>query len=417
MDIARDPPKSLKKYLVASMIVVALALVTFGATRLRPAVVTMERSVITFDTVAIGDMVRDVHAPGSLVAEHTRIIVATTGGRVESLLSRPGDSVAAGGTIVVLSNADVALAALQVQQQLTQALSGLAQLRSSLQQQRVSQLGLVAQLHTQELEATRTARVFDTLDKRRLASSNEVAAARDKAKEIELRYQLESARAADMKVAEAEQIRLEEDGIDGLRKIVQEQRGRVASLRVTAGEAGQLQSLGNPTLELGQWVNSGIELARVSQPGRLKAVLRVPETQARDIVRGLSASIDTHDGVVSGHVATIDPVSHGGSVTVEIALDGPLPRGARVDLSVDGAIEIDRLRRVLHVGRPAYGFAETVVKLFKVVPNTGEAVRVDVALGKATVNNVELKGGLSRGDSVIISDMAQMLTETRIRIR
>ena len=416
MDIERDAPRSLKKYFIAAGIVLALVLATFGAVRLRPALVTMERGVITFDTVVVGDMVRDVHAPGQLVPEHTRIIVATTGGRVEALPSRPGDSVTAGGTIVMLSNADVQLAALQVQQQLTQALSGLAQLRSSLQQQRVTQQGLVAQLHTQLLDAARTARVLDTLDARRLASSNEVAAARDKAKEIELRYQLESARAADMKSAEADQIRLDQEGIEGLRKILQEQKGRVASLRVSAGEAGQLQSLGNPTLELGQWVNSGIELARVSQPGRLKAVLRVPETQARDIVRGLSASIDTHDGIVTGHVATIDPVSHNGSVTVEVALDGPLPKGARVDLSVDGAIEINRLRNVLHVGRPAYGSAGTVVKLFKVIPNTGDAVRVDVSLGQASVSNVELKAGLVRGDSVIISDMSPMLNETRIRI-
>lgn len=417
MDIERDPPRSKRRHVIAGAVVAALVMATYGATRLRPAVITMERAVTTFDTVTVGDMVRDVRAPGSLVPEHTRIIVATTGGRIESLPVRPGDTVSAGGTIILLSNADVELAALQVQQQLMQAHAGLAQLKSSLQQQRVTQQGLVAQLHTQQLDADRTARVLDTLDKKRLASMNEVAAARDRAQEIDMRYQLELKRMDDMKLAEAEQIQLNQQEIDGLRRIVQEQRNRVASLRVSAGESGQVQSLGNPQLELGQWVNSGIELARVAQPGRLKAVLRVPETQAKDIARGLRASIDTHDGVVSGHVASIDPVSHGGSVTVEIALDGPLPKGARVDLSIDGAIEIDRLTNVMHVGRPAYGLAETVVKLFKLIPNTGEAVRVDVTLGKASVNSVELKSGLSRGDSIIISDMSQVLTEARIRIR
>ena len=417
MDIQRDPPRNRKKYIAGASVIAALMLATFGLTRLRPAVVTMERAVITFDTVSVGDLVRDVRAPGSLVPEHTRIIVATTSGRIESLPVRPGDTVSAGGTIIVLSNTDVALAALQVQQQLIQALAGLAQLKSSLQQQRVTQQGVVAQLHTQQRDAERSVRVLDTLDKKHLVSMNEVAAARDRAQEIDMRYQLELKRINDMKLAESEQIQLNQQQVDGLRRILQEQRNRVSSLRVSASEAGQVQSLGNPPLELGQWVNSGIELARVAQPGRLKAVLRVLETQAKDVVRGLHASIDTHDGVVSGHVASIDPVSHGGSVTVEIALDGPLPKGARVDLAVDGAIEIDRLRHVMQIGRPAYGMAETVVKLFKVIPNTNEAIRVNVVFGKASVSSVELRGGLSRGDSVIISDMLQMLTEARIRLR
>ena len=417
MDIARDPPKSRKKYIIATIVVLGGILGAFSLTRLRPAVVTMERSVITFDTVTMGDMVRDVRGPGTLVPERTRIIVATTGGRIEALPVRAGDTVLAGATIIQLSNSDVELAALQVQQQLTQALAQLAQLRSSLQQQHVSQQGLVAQLRTQNLEAERSARVLDSLDRMRLASKNEVASARERAQEMSTRYQLELRRNEDMKLSELEQIQLSQQQIAGLRQILQEQRNRVASLRVAAIEAGQLQSLGNPRLELGQWVNSGIELARLSQPGRLKAVLRVPETLARDLVLGLRASIDTHDGVVSGHVANIDPVSHGGSVTVDVALDGPLPRGARVDLNVDGAIEIERLTNVMHVGRPAYGAAGTLVKLFKVIPNTGDVVRTDVRLGRASVNSVELKGGLSRGDSVIVSDMSPMLSEARIRIR
>lgn len=417
MDIARDPPKSRKKYIIATIVVLGGILGAFSLTRLRPAVVTMERAVITFDTVTMGDMVRDVRGPGTLVPERTRIIVATTGGRIEALPVRAGDTVLAGATIIQLSNSDVELAALQVQQQLTQALAQLAQLRSSLQQQHVSQQGLVAQLRTQNLDAERSARVLDSLDRMRLASMNEVASARERAQEMSTRYQLELRRNEDMKLSELEQIQLSQQQIAGLRQILQEQRNRVASLRVAAIEAGQLQSLGNPRLELGQWVNSGIELARLSQPGRLKAVLRVPETLARDLVLGLRASIDTHDGVVSGHVANIDPVSHGGSVTVDIALDGPLPRGARVDLNVDGAIEIERLTNVMHVGRPAYGAAGTLVKLFKVIPNTGDVVRTDVRLGRASVNSVELKGGLSRGDSVIVSDMSPMLSEARIHIR
>jgi hypothetical protein len=188
-------------------------------------------------------------------------------------------------------------------------------------------------------------------------------------------------------------------------------------MRITAGESGQLQTLGNPTLELGQWVNSGVELARVSQPGRLKAMLRVPETQAKDIVAGQTATIDTHDGVVAGRVTRIEPTSRGGTVAVEVALDGALPKGARADLGVDGVIVIERLPHVTHLGRPAYGAAGSVVGLFRVVPNTGDAMRVSVRLGRASVSTIEVLQGLATGDSVIISDMSQMANEARVRIR
>lgn len=417
MDIERDKPKHTKRYVIAGAVFVVLVASTIALTRLRNAVTTMDRAVLTFDTVTVGDMVRDVRAPGSLVPEHTRIIVATTGGRVESLPVRPGEVVNPATTIIQLSNADVEMAALQVQQQLTQAYATLSQLKSLQQQQRMTQQGVIAQLRTQTLDADRARIVLDSLDARRLASRNEVAAGRDHAQELTIRYQLEQKRLADVQATDAEQIQLNQQQIDGLKQILQEQRNRVTSMRVTAGEAGQLQSLGSPQLELGQWVNSGIELARVSQPGRLKAVLRVPETLAKDVAPGQRATIDTHDGVVSGRVTSIDPVSRGATVTVEVALDGPLPKGARADLSVDGAIEIERLRNVLHVGRPAYGAQESVIRLFKVIPNTNDAMRTNVSVGKASVNNIVIRQGLARGDSVIISDMSQQLTDARVRLR
>lgn len=417
MDIERDKPTDTRKYVIAAATIVALLLVTLALRRLRPAATAIDRSVATFDTVRVGDMVRDVRGPGTLVPEHVRIIVATTGGRVEALPIRPGASVDAGTTIVQLSNTDVQLAALQVQQQLTQAYAGLAQLKSLQRQQSITQQGVVAQLRTQHLEAERAARVIDTLDKRRLASRNEVEAAHDRAQELTTRYQLELRRGEEMRASDVEQTRLHEQQIEGLKRIAQEQRNRASSMRVTAGEAGQLQSLGSPQLELGQWVNSGIELARVSQAGRLKAILRIPETLARDIAVGQRVTIDTRDGLVEGRVIGSDPISRGGSVTVEVALVGPLPKGARADVSVDGAIEIERLRNVMHVGRPAYGAAETDIKLFKVIPNTGEAVRVDAQLGKASITSVELRRGLVRGDSVIISDMSLFLTEPRVKLK
>ena len=417
MDIERDRPSNRRKYFIVGAVVAAVSLGTAALTRLKPAVTTLERSKLTFDTVSIGDVIRDVRAPGTLVPEHVRIIVATTGGRVEALPLRPGASVQAGTTIIQLSNTDVELSALQVQQQITQAYASLAQMRSFQQQERITQQGAVAQLRTQHLDAERTARVLDSLDRRQLSSKNEIAAAHERAQEISMRYELEQRRADQMKSSATEQLKLAQDQIDGLKRIQQAQQTRVTSMRVTAGESGQLQSLGSPQLELGQWVNSGIELARVAQSDRLKAVLRVPENLAKDVTVGQRTTVDTHDGVVPGHVISIDPAARGGTVTIEVSLEGPLPKGARADLSIDGAIQIERLAKVMHVGRPAYGAAESEVRLFRVVSNTGEATRVNVSVGKASVNDIVVLRGLSRGDSIIISDMSQMLTEARVRLK
>ena len=417
MDIERDRPSNRRKYLIAAAIVAVLLLATAALTRLKPAVTTLERSKLTFDTVSIGDVIRDVRAPGTLAPEHVRIIVATTGGRVEALPLRPGAKVEPGATIVMLSNTDVELSALQVQQQLTQAYAARAQMRSFQEQERITQQGAVAQMRTQHLDAERNARVLDSLDKRQLSSKNEIAAAHERAQEVSMRYELEQRRSAQMQASSKEQLKLAQDQIDGLKRIQQAQQTRVTSMRVTAGESGQLQSLGSPQLELGQWVNSGIELARVATSDRLKAVLHVPENLAKDVLVGQKTTVDTHDGIVPGHVISIDPAARGGTVTIEVSLEGPLPKGARADLSIDGAIQIERLPNVMHVGRPAYGAAESTIRLFRVTPNKGEAERVNVDVGKASVNDIVIRRGLARGDSLIISDMSQLLTETRVRLK
>lgn len=385
--------------------------------RVRNAVTTLERGTLTFDTVTVGEMQRDVRGPGSLVAEHTRILVAATGGRIEALPVHAGQNVSASTIVVELSNPDVQRAALEIKQSLLQAHVGLSQLRSSLAQQRVMQMGLVAQLRTQRREAERTAAVQDTLGKKLLASRNEVVAAHDRLQELTTRFELEQRRLVDMQTSEAEQIRLNQAQISGLERLVNDQETRVAAMRVSAGEIGQIQSLGNPELELGQWVNSGTEIARVTSPGRLKAVLRIPDTQANEVVVGQRATIDTHDGTIAGRVARIDPTSHGSTVAIEVALEGPMPRSARADLGIDGTIIVETLPRILHVGRPAYGGQESVVRMFRVVPNTADAIRVDVRFGRASVSTVEIKHGLARGDSVILSDMAPYFADSRIRLQ
>ena len=418
MDIKREPPKKTKKYIAGAVVVVGVLVISAFISRLKPAAPPVERATLWIDTVKRGEMVRSVNAPGTLEPEHVRIIVAVTSGRVETLPVLPGVNVTPDETILTLSNPDIDLQTLQYQQQLTQSYAALAQLRTSLQQSLMSQEGVVAQLVTQYQTAARNATVVDSLDKKHLSSPNEVAAAHDLVTELKRRLDLERQRYSDMQASQKQQLDLQQQQIDGLKQILQEQKNRVAKMRVTAGESGQLLSLGNPQLELGQWVNSGIELARVAQPGRLKAVLRVPETQAKDVAVGQRATIDLHNnGIIEGHVIRSDPSSQAGTVTVEVALDGALPQGARSDLSVDGTIEIDRLKNVLYVARPAYGQAESTVGLFKVLKNSGFAERTNVKLGRASVNTIEVVSGLAVGDSVIVSDMSTWDNTSRVKLK
>ena len=418
MDIKREPPKKTKKYIAGGVALVGVLVISSFISRLKPAAPPVERATLWIDTVKRGEMVRSVSAPGTLVPEHIRIIVATTSGRVETLPVRPGETVTPISTILTLSNPDLDLQTLQYQQQLMQSYAALAQLKTSLQQGLMTQEGAVAQLVTQYQNSVRQAAVADSLDKKGLAGKNEVAAAHDLVNELKRRLDLERQRFTDLQASQKQQLDLQQDQINGLKQILQEQRNRVAWMRVTAGESGQLLTLGNPQLELGQWVNSGIELARVAQPGRLKAVLRVPETQAKDVVPGQRATIDLHNnGIIEGHVMRTDPSSQAGTVTVEVALDGALPNGARSDLSVDGTIEIDRLKDVLYVGRPAYGQAESTVGLFRVEKGSGYASRTNVKLGRASVNTIEVVNGLAVGDSVIISDMSTWDNTSRVRLK
>jgi multidrug resistance efflux pump len=418
LDIKREPPKKTKKYIAGAVAILGVLAISAFISRLRPAAPPVERATLWIDTVKKGDMTISVNAPGTLEPEHIRIIVAIEGGRVETLPVQPGATVSPDQTILTLSNPDLDLQTLQYEQQLTQAYAALAQLKTTLQQGLMTEQGAVAQLVTQYHDAVRTSTVVDSLNKKGLSSPNEVDSAHDRVTELKQRLDLERQRYADMQASQKQQLDLQQQQIDGLKQILAEQKNRVASMRVTAGEAGQLLTLGNPQLELGQWVNSGIELARVAQPGKLKAVLRVPETQAKDVAVGQHAIIDLHNnGTVEGHVIRADPSSQAGTVTVEVALDGPLPQGARSDLSVDGTIEIERLKNVMYVGRPAYGQAESTVGLFRVEKNTGYASRVNVKLGRASVNTIVVDGGLAVGDSVIISDMSAWDNTSRVRLK
>lgn len=417
MDIVRDRPRHRARFLIpASLLLAGVA----GIAALRgasSAEVVVERSLLSVDTVASSAIVRDLRAPGVLVSDGVRVLVAATAGRIEALPVSPGAAVTPTTEIARLSNPDLELAALQTRQQVLQAEAAAAQLRIRLRDQRASQQALLAQLQTQRLDAERTARVLDSLDRRGLASRNEVAAARDRAREMLVRSRLEQDRLDDMQRSEAEQLSLATQQTAGLRQIEAEQRRRQASLRVLAGQDGALHSLGAPKLELGAWVNSGAEIARIVRPGHLKVQLRVPEAEAKHVVIGQRAEVDTHDGVVAGHVDGIDPVLRDGSITVEVAFDGPVPPGARPDGGVEGVIMLEQLPRLTHLSRPAYGRSGGTVRLFRIRPNTGIAERVDVLMGRTTSTRAEIVRGLAVGDSVIVSDMSPYITEERIRLR
>ena len=414
MDIPRQPrPKRGRIALVAGG---ALAIVagSVALTRLEPAAPTAERGTLWVDSVRRGTLVRQVRAPGTLVPEHVRIVSALTAGRVEQLAVRPGVTVAPGTVLLELSNPDVQLQALEAERQLGQAEASLVALRNQLETARLQQQASVATITSEFNDARRNAEVFESLDRKGLSSTNEVERARDRARELASRREIEQRRLALVGRTLGEQLALEEANVRRMRDVARFHRERVAGMRVVAGDAGVLQEL---PLELGQWVVPGQALARVAQPGRLKAVLRVPETQAKDVALGQSVGVDTRNGVVAGRVVRIDPAVQNGSVTVEVALEGALPNGARADLSVDGTIEIERLPDVLHVGRPAYGQPESTVGLFVLDADGAHARRVQARLGRASVSAIEVVQGLRPGDRVIISDVSQWDGQDRLRIK
>jgi len=394
--------------------VLALVAITVALTNLEPRARAADRASLLIDSVSRGEMVRSVRAPGTLVPERIVIISAVTAGRVEELPLRPGVTVTAETVIATLSNPDVELQRLEAERQLTSAEAQYLTLRTQLETQRMSQESALAAMRTQFNEAARQKRLFDSLDARGLASTNEVQAASDRMRELSERVQLEERQLSILLSSVDEQLALQRAQIERMRAIRDFNDERVASMRVTAGEAGVLTEL---PLELGQWVVPGERLARVAQPGELMAVLRVPATQARDVVQGQNATIDTRNGIIQGHVMRVDPVVQNGTVTVEVALDGELPQGARADLSVDGVIELQRLEDVLYVQRPYYGQADGTVSMFRLEPDGKHAIKVPVALGASSVSVIEVKSGLQVGDRVIVSDMSQFDDVERVRLQ
>jgi len=414
VDIPRAPVnKKRRRTLYAVGGVAAVALVTVALSRLRPAAPSVDRATLVIDTVKQGAMVRDVRGPGTLTPESPTFISAVTSGRVDRVYLRPGAKVQASTVLLEMSNPDVELQALSADQAVSAAQGALVTLRTSLENQRLTQEGVVAQARSAFLDAQRTAMAAESLAQRGLIASFDLSKARDQVGVARSQVDIEQRRLAVIAGSVDSQIALQRDQVERLRAISRFQQGRIASMHVTAGAAGVLQDL---NLEAGQWVQAGQQLAEVVEPSRLKAVLRVAETQAAEVAPLQQAAIDTRNGIVPGHVVRMDPSAQNGTVAVDVAFDGPLPQGSRSDLSVEGTITIERLTSVTYVGRPAYGQANSTVGLFKLVEGGGYAVRVNVQLGRTSVNSVEVLSGLKPGDVVILSDMSRYDAVDRVKL-
>ena len=414
MDIVRAPQKKTGRNIAIGAGVAVVILATIALSQLDPAAPTVQRVAILIDSVRQGDVVREVRGPGTLVPEQIRFITAQASARVDRKSVESGDRVGAGQVLLEMSNPDLQIQTMQAEQQVRQAQIELLNLKTSLRSQILTQEGVVATARTTFVAASQEAQAADSLQRRNLISAFEVANRRAQAEEATTRLRVERERLDLQRASIDSQIATQTGQVAQLEAIAERQRNRLGSLSVRAPEGGVLQDL---TLQLGQWVPEGTTLAKVVQPGKLKAVLRIPESQAKDVVLGQSATVDTRNGIVKGRVIRKDPSAIQGTVTIDVSLDGPLPAGAVPDLSVDGTIQIERLNNVLHTGRPAFGAASGRVGLFVLVDGGSAAVRMPVELGRTSVNTVEILGGLKVGDQVILSDMTQYAAVDRVRIK
>lgn len=414
MDIPRPQTKNRKRYVQGGAAVGAIVLFTVLLASLKPAAPSVDREIVSLDGVRRGEMVREVRGPGTLVPEHIRWISALTPARVERIFVQPGTPVTSRTVLLELANPDVQIEALDAQRQLTAAEGELVNLRTNLHGARLTQTGVVATTRSQYLQAKRDAAVADSLEAIGGLSRNDVSLARERASELEARYDIEQQRLDLLTSAVDSQLAVQREQVVRLRAITAFRLSRLSSLQVRPGEDGVLSEL---NLQPGQWVVPGTILAKVVQPGKLKAVIRIPETQAPGLAIGQVASVDTRTGVVAGHVVRIDPAAQEGTVTIDIALDGELPAGARPDISVDATITIERLKDVLFVGRPAYGQPNSTMGMFKLVEGGRYAVRIPVKVGRTSVNAIEIVQGLAAGDSVILSDMSRYDNVERVRLK
>ena len=409
-DVARKKKK--KRLLIGAGSLLALILITVVVARLKPAAMSVDRASVWVDTVKRGPMLRQVRGLGTLVPEDIRWIATSKEGRVEKIVVRPGAKVQPDTVILELSSPDLEQLALDAESQATTAAAELTTLRATLQRELLSQESTTAQVHSEYLQAKMEAETNESLKKNGLIADLAYKTSIIKRDELQNRDEIENKRLVFARDSIDPQLAAKQATVDQLIAAAKLKARDVEALHVKAGMTGVLQQL---PVEVGQRVIPGTNLARVADPTKLKAQIKIAETQAKDIQINQPASIDTRNGIVSGHVIRVDPAVEQGTVTVDVALDGALPKGARPDLSVDGTIELERLDNVLFVGRPAFAQDGATVGVFKLSAN-GEAARSPVHFGRSSVNTIEILSGLNVGDQVILSDTSAYDSHDRIRL-
>ena len=417
-DIARDPAilkrRRLRRigYGVVGVILVVAVTIVLG--RMQPAAPSVEEATVLRDTVKRGSIVRQVRGLGTLVPEDTRLIPATTDGRVERILLRPGAQVQPTSVILELSNPQVEQEALNARLTLQSAQASLENLRVQIANDLLTQESQLATLDADFQQASMQAEADEALAKEQLVSDITRKQSKLKAETLKQRLQIEHARLASARNSVEGRLAVQQATVDQARALMQLQADRLTSLRVMPGFAGVLQQV---AVEMGVRVGPGQNLARVADPSRLKAELKIAETQAKDIEVGQPAEIDTRNGIIAGRVSRKDPAAANGTVTVDVTLTDALPRGAVPDMSVDGTIQLERLENILYVGRPSLGQDQSTVGLFRVERPSGNAERVQVRLGRSSVNAIEVISGLNEGDEVVLSDMSAWDAFDRVRLR
>jgi len=418
MDIQRPDSvlkqKKMRRVIYGAVVVIAVVAVSVGLAHLQPAAPTVDKSTVWVDTVKRGPMVRQVRGLGTLVPEDIRWIPALTDARVDEIVLRPGAIVEPSSIILKLSNPELEQSMEDATLQRKSAEADLnntkARLETDLQNQRAAAATVKSDYEQAKLDKEKQEMLF----KDGLVAEVIYKVAQLKAQELEARNEIEVERVETYKKAAVAQLAVSQAKVDQLKAVEALRHKQMDALNVRAGISGILELV---PVEVGQRFTAGTNIARVADPHHLKAQIRIAETQAKDMQIGQRAEVDTRNGVVEGRVSRIDPSVVNGTVTVDVVFAGPLPAGARADLTVDGTIELERMADVIYVGRPAFGQELSTVGLFKLVDNGQDAVRVQVKLGRSSVNTIEIQGGLQPGDQVVLSDMSAWDRFDRIRLR
>ena len=419
MDIARPnvaKEKRRKRIIIGILAALVLVAITVVLARLKPAAPTVEKNLVWMDVVKRGPMIRQVRGLGTLVPEEIRWIAARTSGRVDKIILRPGAPVQSGSLILELANPDVEQGAANATSQLNAAEATLANVKVQLESGLLASEATAARAKSDYETTKLQAEVKEQLFRDGLVSDLELKLTQATAAQAAISNSIEQKRYAFTKESIKPQLAVQEAEVERLRSLARLRQEELDALKVRASTAGVLSAL---PVEVGAQVQPGTNLARVADPLKLKAEIRVAETQARDIAIGQVGVIDTRNGIVEGRVSRIDPAVQNGTVLVDVTIVNELPRGSRPDLSVDGTIELERLDDVVYVGRPAFGQEKTTVGIFRANGDKNaatEATRVQVKLGRSSVNTVEIVGGLNPGDWVILSDMSQWDTNDHIRL-